>query len=158
MKKIICLLSLFLFLNASLANAEIRKGTDEFSGKIFFESKSYNIPTGAISLKKIGNNYKIIFWKPSISGEKFTRENIPIKIDDNDVEFLTVEENIFNQITKNIMDISIKSKVSQDVINKIKVANRVALKFYKDKGEPVIIVLPDEVLAEWKQVIEVEGN
>lgn len=44
-------------------------------------------------------------------------------------------------------------QIPKEVIEKLQTANRVALRFTQNSGSTFVYVLPDEVLAEWKQVI-----
>ncbi len=46
--------------------------------------------------------------------------------------------------------------VPLEAVDKLKNANRVALRFTRNNGFQFVYVLPDEVLAEWKQVIATE--
>ncbi len=169
MKKIICLLSLFLLLNASLVNAEIRKGTDSFTNGISI--RSYNEPESSLepitSFKKILSNesasYEIMLRKSELielKGMLLADSPLELKIGNNPV--LEIKDYKY-KITKTHKDYLtfyntvINAKIDKDVADKIRYADRVALRFecinYHD-----VYVLPDKVLNEWKQVIEVEGN
>lgn len=164
LKRIFLLSIMFLFLCGSIADAEIIKGKDDFTGgKTCYSTYKFSSDESICFTKiydKNLENYELEFWKKSLLGENYARIPIEIKVDDNPIQKIEVKE--INSLPTDPFSrtapvvISNKADISQSIIGDIKDSRRVALKAYKDKYSPVIVVLPDTVLAEWKEVIETE--
>lgn len=152
LKKIVLILVVFFAFSISIVSAEIKTTNDEFSGSMVLQSEQ-EVLAGVITLQKDKNDCELLFWTLSKRGERFSKAPILIKIDNDPDRELAVSEEVFRHISKVVKAITVKIKLPQKTIDEIKNSNRVALKIFKDQGDPSIIVLTDDILAEWKQVI-----
>lgn len=163
MKKIALILVLVMLLGMATASAEITRGIDDFTGGNRINSSTVTANPSQLKqlvLRKLvaGKNSYYEIW-----GERLTTKNFlfkdtffEIKIDSSPVINIDVKEassmtymdgpNMFSWVTV---------PISPDIIEQIKGATRVALRFQINAGD-FVYVLPDAVLAEWKQVIATE--
>ncbi|WP_434132767.1 hypothetical protein KIAC18_000298 [Sporomusa sphaeroides] len=163
MKRIALILVLIMVLGMAVASAEITQGKDKFTGgnKINSVTETSNpSELKQLVLRKIitGNSPSYELW-----GERFTTKNflfkktfLEMKIDDTPIISINVKEtsamtymdgpNMFSWVTV---------PISSDIVEQIKIANRIALRFQTASGS-YVYVLPDAVLAEWKEVIAAE--
>ncbi|EGO65615.1 hypothetical protein [Acetonema longum] len=164
MKRTVLVFVLIMLVGVTSTHAKFIPGTDQFTGGKTYSS-TYNPGDyePSVSFTKIisGNivSYEIRFFNRAVSGEKFTKDPIEIKIDDYPVQTIPITEASSMPIDLEDKDITwnrSKAPTPQNIIDQIKVAKRVALKVYTDKYAPAVIVLSDEALAEWKQVISME--
>lgn len=156
------MLVLVTLMGMSVVNAEIRRGEDTFTGTKRINSVVSGNPTELQSLifAKIPQSknidYEITAVRTTFKDFIFTDTFMEIKIDDNPILQLPVKEAKKMSLVKE-SDIfsNVVVSVPNDVVEKIKDAKRVACRFQIASGS-YVYVLPDAVLAEWKQVINTE--
>lgn len=161
MKKLALLFICFMFVGGSFCSAEIVENKDNFTGgKLLISNTSCKLDMENklkwFSLyKNINHNNVSYKLKASVTTyDKFT-------LSENKAEISLDTGNVFFLEVINRRDIPIDSKhnvavnyeISQEVIQGIRESNRVALRFTQNNGSQFVYVLPDSVLAEWKQVI-----
>lgn len=162
MKKIILLSLIFILILLPSTQAKISEGHDSFTGGEWYKSGNYidgsNEWIGlykVISKKNV--SYGITFSEETLHYIKFARETAEIKVDDNSIKQIPITEvSSRPTLTTGISLIGLTATVPQEQIEKIKIAQKVALKFKQENGTSVTVVLPDSVLAEWQQVINTE--
>lgn len=162
MKRILILCMVFVFALSGLASAEIESGLDKFTNnKEYFTiyEAGYKESVGFTKIIDTTPLCKITFSKNVPDENRYTGKYAEIKIDNGLVENLEIVENTSMKtgIYKSSGDfIWCKALVPQDTVNRLLNAKRVALKVYLEKSPADIYVLPDSVLAEWKEVIATE--
>lgn len=163
MKKIILMFVVMLMAGGSVASAKITHGVDEFEGAAIINSIQNPKDSGLVSLmfQKISGSKEQIF-KIEVQANTFpkltlAKEPVMIKIDDNLKHTLQVNgyKNITAVFGRDVFT-RLDVEVPLAVINELKVANRVALKFTQNNGSTFVYVLTDDVLNEWKEVIATE--
>ena len=163
MKRIALILVLIMLLGAMVASAEITRGKDSFTGGVTVNAYS---SAGDSSKLKALYFTKIIETEPveyelqatRISFRDFILQNMPveIKIDSHDTQRLKVKEASSMPLVNDsevYSDVTVTIPI--DLISQINGSNRIALRFQTASGS-YIYVLPDAVLAEWKEVIAAE--
>lgn len=163
MKRIIFTVISILLLG-NIACAEISQGTDSFTGgKTYTSGYHFAKDESAYFGKILDSNspiYKVSFWAKAMLGERYSKTPLEIKIDDMPIQTIEIKElpsiptDPFNKNAPVL--IRVEASVPSNIVDQIKIAKRVALKVYKDKFSPIIIILPENVLVEWKQVINTE--
>lgn len=161
MRRIAFFLLLIMIMGMAVASSEIRHGIDNFTGGKRYTSGNYLANQEWIGLRKLidGNivTYEALFSEEELKNTKFSSNSGEIKIDDNPVDMVVIKDISSNPTINNgISFIRLTALITVEQVERIKNANRVALKFYKVNGNPAVIVLPDTVLAEWKEVIATE--
>lgn len=162
LKKIALVLCLTILLGMGIASAKITRGFDDFTGGMTINSGTIGEPLRLKNLyfSKIVNTnpiqYEIQVVRETYRGNAFANTFIEIKIDDYPAYQITVKEsNVIPLVNKNDIYSDITVSVPYDIVQKIKDAKRIALKLPTGTG-PFVYVLPDNVLAEWKEVIAME--
>lgn len=163
MKKITLVLALIMLLGMSVTSAEIGRGTDDFDGSQWVTSGTVLNSNGewiGFQRKTIGaeKEYYISLASKAFSYIKFAKEDAEIKIDDHPVGKMKIKEvsSMPAPLDSKMSYIDVKSVVPMEIVQQIKTAKRVAVKFYRENSVPEVYVLPDAVLAEWKEVINME--
>lgn len=85
----------------------------------------------------------------------YSKKDVQIKID-NDIFNLKVAEITFNNYGYSRKSISSKVEVSHEVAGKLLTSQKVAMRIYFENGKMHTFDIPENVLAEWKQVIAME--
>lgn len=162
MRKIALILSFMMLLGITLASAEITRGEDTFTGGKTINSGTSADPSELKSLyfsKTVQVNaveYEIQATRVTFKSFIFSSTFIELKIDENPVHKMVVKEtSMMPLVNKNDIYSSITVPVQNDIVQEIKDAKRIALRFQTVAG-PYVYVLPDSVLAEWKEVIDTE--
>ncbi len=154
---------LAMLMGIGAVSAEITRGEDDFTGSPIINSwtkgKEHSDFKSLYFRKYVNTSplaYEIDIYKYTFNDFIFTDTFMEIKIDDNPILQLPVKEakkmplaneyDIFSEIVVSIPN---------DVVEKIRDAKRVACRFQTASGS-YVYVLPDTVLAEWKQVIDTE--
>jgi len=163
LKKVVLILSLVMLMGMGVANAEITRGQDSFSGGVTINSvTNTSDPTELDQLvfRKCVNTspseYEL--WANRITSKEFLFTNtfIELRIDNNSTRKITITKNGIISLADGYKKYShITVPLSIEFIEQIKSAQRVALRFQTMTGSYVYI-LPDPVLAEWKEVINTE--
>jgi hypothetical protein len=162
LKKIALILTLAILLGMAVANAEIRRGTDKFSGGNVIGSYSNISDTvDSIVLFKIVTptsvEYAISARKSTVKEYAFSKTFLELKVDNEISHKIEVQEVLSLPTDKPFINWnSVKAPVSLEIIDQIKNGKRVALRFQVIGGYSPVVVLPDEVLVEWQQVIATE--
>ncbi|HML33858.1 hypothetical protein [Sporomusa sphaeroides] len=161
MKRIALVLVLIILTGTMVVSAEIRTGTDSFTGGSRYTSGNYLDDEKWVGLRKIIDGdkmlYELLFSEKDLKHVKFTQDNGEIKIDNNPINSIIIKEtSSMPTINSALSHIRLSATISLEQIEPIKNANRVAFRFCKTDGTTSIIILPDAVLAEWKDVINTE--
>ncbi len=163
MKKVALILCLAMLLGIGVVSAEINRNSDYFSGGVSISSHTtMTYPVDRLSLIKTTGSASTeysIFAKVTSSKEfSLVKTFIELKIDDAPTHSIDIREGSSLQATDNryMISSSIKVPLAPEYIDEIKNAKRVALRFQTLGGYTPIYVLPDNVLAEWKEVIATE--
>lgn len=163
MKKLVLLFSCCIMIGISVCSAEIAKGIDQFTGgaKFISGTKGEDDATlGNILFKKIvtgtTEEYFIEADNEAYKERILADKSIEIKIDDNPICLLgNSNYKTYSPINWKMLAV-LTVNVPDNIIIKLRDANRVALRFTRNNGSQFVYVLPDNVLAEWKQVIATE--
>ncbi|SDN23116.1 hypothetical protein SAMN04488502_11525 [Dendrosporobacter quercicolus] len=150
-----------MLLGISIVYAEIREGRDQFTDGKWRTSGNFLDNQQWIGLRKISDGevtkYEILFSEKELKYVKFSEKSGEIKIDDKPVSQLQVGAvSSRPALSSGLSHLSLTITVSSEQIKSIETAQRVALKFRKTDGTSTVLVLPDAVLAEWKEVINTE--
>lgn len=161
MKKIALMLTLAMLLSMAVANAEITRGKDTFTNDIRISSVSNEVPSLQwIGFYKIlGNNsirQEIRVAAYSYPYRLFSSDYAELKIDEGPIYKLSVSNSKFTPITNTKIYIFSTLEVKDEIAEKIRDAKRIELRLYRDNGSSFVMILPDNVLAEWKEVIALE--
>jgi hypothetical protein len=151
-----------MLLGIGQASAEITRGEDTFTGGATINSV-ISTPNPAdldgLVFRKFANTdpkeYEL--WANRITSKSFLFSNtaIEIKIDSYPTEEIAIKKNGLITLADGRQYSHITAPLTSGDIEKIKMAKRIALKFPTAVGSYVYI-LPDAVLAEWKEVIAAE--
>lgn len=164
MKRFMLLLACCVLFGGGVSNAEISRGTDNFTGGDFIISGvdsnlSSNGKVSNISFCKTISAEKVIYeiFVKSKGLDRFTvsREDLQMNIDGRET-YKIISTNRMDSVIGGDHVVALDYTVENNVIEKIKDSGRVALKFTQNNGSQFVYVLPDDVLAEWKQVIATE--
>lgn len=162
MKRIIIALMLIVLFGMTVASAEITRGKDTFTGAIIINSGVHEKTSElkALYFRKIPQlknvDYQIEAVRINFKEFIFSDTFMEIKIDDSPIQELPVKEaKKMSLVRESDIYSSITILLPDDIIPQINTAKRIALKFQTAAG-PYVYVLPDSVLAEWKQVIATE--
>lgn len=162
MKRVAFFLALIMVLGIAVVNAEIRQLKDDFSGSTKIVSyTALERPVDSLSLIKItGTNPKYSVFAKLKSSKEFSLvktfwdlkidDKVPVQLDVRVGGVMVASDNRYMIVSSATVDIS------DSLINDIKNAERVALRFQTEGGYTPVYVLPDAVLAEWKEVINTE--
>jgi hypothetical protein len=171
LKKVALVLSLLILLGIGTASAEITRGEDTFTGGVRIRSYiEIEKPIQTLSfIKIVGDGFtgyemsatRKTYDMPEMRRigikESFVKTNIEINIDGVSSHSIGVQNLTLNPTNNSyIFTSGIKVVIPNDVSDKFKDAKRIALKFPIEDGTSLVYVLPDAVLAEWKEVINTE--
>ncbi|QJW47659.1 hypothetical protein HA075_18930 [bacterium BFN5] len=162
MKRIALILFLMVLLTRAVASAEIRHEEDKIANRTTVRSDNYvSESVDFISLMKtVTSNsaqFKIVAEKRTIKDFAFTKTFIEIQIDEHPVHVLEVGDISTTPTVSSVLFwFSVEVPVPQDIINELKTAKQVALRFQRVDAYSPVVVLPDNILAEWKEVINTE--
>ena len=162
MKKVVVLLiMLSCICSFQVSHAQIDKRIDSFDESIIMISynKIGNIDSLQLD-KEIKNNEEVIYTlllsSESNKDEKmYTKDDAMIKIDGVIYNVKVISNNYRHfEYTGDL--VNVKVDINQEIINKLKSSNKVSMRFYHRNGLANTLDIPDEILNEWKQVIEME--
>lgn len=162
MKKIILVLVSIMLLGIGQVSAEITRGEDKFTGGATINSvtnTSNPSDLDELVFRKFANTdpkeYEI--WANRVTSKSFLFSNttIEIKIDNHPTEEIAIKKNGLITLADGQLYSHITAPLTSGIIEKIKMAKRIALKF-PTASSSFIYILPDAVLAEWKEVIATE--
>lgn len=161
MKRISIVLIFILLLSVGIANAGVGKGFDKFTESVTINSNVYGNPHDlrALTFSKILNKNKLIYEivMENDTYEKFilASHSLIMRVNDDNIT-LPVKDYRTSTPIDNKINTTLTLDVPNEFIEKIKNANRVALKFTRNDGSTFVYVLPNNILAEWKEVITTE--
>ena len=162
LKKVALVLCFIMLLGIGVASAKITRGADAFSGAVIINSGVHGKASELESLyfRKIPQSssvdYQIHATRITFKDFIFANTFLEIKIDDNNAQQLPIKEaKNMSLVSERDIYSSITIVVPNDMISQINNAKRIALRFQTVSGSYVYI-LPDNVLAEWKEVIGME--
>lgn len=164
MKRVLLLCLACMMLVTAAVSAEVMKGKDSFTGGFYVSSWQYpehflksihfvkNIDEGVVSYD---------FSISRIRGKNSVLGNAPIEIkidnypvyDLKDYRYKLTGPDSYGVEYNSIIDVKFPTELAE----KIKDAKRVAIRFEDARGIQYPYVLPDDVLAEWKEVINTEA-
>jgi uncharacterized protein YeeX (DUF496 family) len=158
LKKVALILLLAMLLGIGVASAKILTNQDKFTGGTRYTSYNDNLKgVSSIGLHKIIDNqnvnYELNVSAYALPKENFSKEYAEIKVGQN----LAIKAEVKAvRLLPTLNYMSTDIKISDEAIQQILESERVALKLYVENGTPIVFVLPDNVLAEWKEVIATE--
>ena len=158
MKKFVLVLSLIMLLGMSVVNAEIREEVDQVTGAKRYTSSNHSTSQQTIDLRKIVEDHRILYGllvsEDAVKTVKFSLNNGEIKIDNKLVSPIIIAEISSTPIANSdLSSIRLNAVITPEQIEAIRLANNVTFTFHKNDGTSSVIVLPDNVLAEWKKLI-----
>lgn len=162
MKQIVLIFSLVMLLGIGPISAEILSGTDDFSQERWYKSSNFiQSDKEWVGLYKVFESnavrYGILYSEEAMKQIKFSQKQADFKIDESIIKQVDVTKVSFTPtLTTGINRIGINVIAPLDLIEQIKTAKNVSMRFYKENGAPVVLILPEPVLAEWKEVIATE--
>ncbi len=162
LKRIALILSLIMLLGISAVNAKIGQGVDDFDGSKSVSSSTSIEEDGWLSFsKKTSSTSKEYFISSSLKTLryiKFSREDAEIKIDDLPVQKILVKDvgSMPSPLNSQIAFIDVNIGVPAEIAQQIVSAKRLAIRIHKENNPPFVYVLPESVLAEWKEVMATE--
>lgn len=165
MKKLsifICILLLAL-VASGLANAEIRKGSDTFTGGTYVFS-DYSAPDGRsyVGFERVGtaktHMYKLVVSYKAVPGFLLSNTFVDIKINDNPVQHIPITA--YSKYPWKLSALGTVEQVGSDAkidvsaafVEEVKSAKRIAIKAYYETGVPMVHVLPDSIVTEWRKI------
>lgn len=162
MKKIALILALMI-LGTMAVSAKIGHGTDDFDGSKWTTSGT-SLDSGGkwIGFQRKTNDiekeYYISFSLKTFNYIKFSKDAAEIKIDNLPVQKLMVKDasSMPSPLEAKMSFIDVRVVVPIELVQQIGSAQRIAIRIFKENSVPEVYVLPDAVLAEWKQVIATE--
>lgn len=159
MRKIISLLIFTFFVGISLsADAYISERRDDFDDSKHVESYNDVNYLDGIGLKKIITRNKDTQYVISLSSDvknkeqRYSKKSVKLKMDDDIFEVKVLSS---FQYSENISTCEVEMPV--DLVPKLIAAQKVSMRFYRENGLVNTINIPDNVLAEWKEVIATES-
>lgn len=164
MKKVVVLLIMLCCLcSFQVSNAQIEKRIDSFDNTIRIFSVQQNIGQmkGQFNFIKIIAKNEAINYQLYASTEigkkySFSNDYAEIKINENIYKIKVLNSEDYNHTDNGLYDISLTVEIPNEIIDDLLASNKVSLRFHRENGWEDIVDLPDEVLNEWKQVIEME--
>ena len=167
MKKIALVLTLAMLLGMAVANAEITRGKDGFTEYITIASDSYNEKAiiTQVNLQKIITpetpQYELLlagYGHKDVRNFILSNSLIEMRVDDLPVYKLPVENYSLQPVPGSYGRVVSKGQFALPgkSIVEIKNSKRIAFRVTMEDGTRYVYVLPDAVLAEWKQVIALE--
>lgn len=76
-----------------------------------------------------------------------------VKIDETIYKANVVETKDYKDLYYGVGDLVCESQLPEEAIEPLKSAEKVALRYHRENGYRDVVELPDDVLAEWKEVI-----
>ena len=153
---------LFAFGIVSIVNADIRKKIDSFDETRIIRSVNQKIGDLAQFnfTKNIGEknsiNYLLYASSHLMKNNAYTKDFVEIKID-GEIYKINVTKNIdYKDTDHGLYAISTTAQFTDESIKALKTASKVTLRFHRENGFTDVVQLPDNVLAEWKEVISTE--
>lgn len=147
----------------SIVGAEVKKNHDGFTDGLKISSDVHpkwgadrvyfsKLITGELA------EYQLLINERLGMDMSLKDQSVEIKIDNSPVQELMQYKYKINKTNDNkyMFNSVLTMKIPIETITEIINARRVALRFERNNGLPIVYVLPDEVLAEWKQVIATE--
>lgn len=167
MKQTILLILCCFMLNMGVCSAEIRKGqVDEFDGSLNINSLNYNIGEFEYfnfyrEKHDLNSDYSFYVRKDCVYERQlvYAVEKVQIKVDDAIYDAKILKQNTrLKGYSFRIAsgDFSAEIEIDSKLIEVIKQAETVIVRFTYNNGIYDTIDIPDEVLTEWKQVINME--
>lgn len=162
LKKITLILFFMMFLTIAVASAEIRHEKDKAVNRTTIRSDNYvSESVDFISLIKTitptSVQYEIVAEKRTIQDFAFTKTFIEVQSDEKPIHMIEVGEVSTTPTVSSVLFwFSVKAPVQEEIINELKAAKQVTLRFQRVDDYSPVVVLPDNVLAEWKEVINAE--
>ena len=160
-KLLLCFIVLCFVGNSSISYAHIKRKVDSFDNSIRFVSYNDIDIINHIGLKKIyfsdgGIKYNIFLSSnASDKDDMYSKKDVEIKTDA-DISKVKVVDATITRFIYSADIIDSKVELSPELVEKIKNANKISVRFYKENGMANTINLSDKVVAEWKQVINTE--
>lgn len=162
LKRIIISLMLIMLLGITVASAEITRGEDQFTGGRTINSVT-STPNPAelegLVFRKFANTAPAEYelWANRVTAKSFLFSNtfIELRIDGIPTKEVAIKKNGLISLSDGKQYSHITVPLSIEIIEQIKSAKRIALKFPTVNGA-YVYVLPESVLAEWKEVIATE--
>lgn len=164
MKRVLALCMACMVLLSAVASAEVKKGKDSFTGGLNVGSyvKPENFFDTMYFIKTISDGY--ISYEFSISrirGKDSILGDAPIKIKVGQYPVCELKDYRYKATGPDSYGVKynsdIKVKFPSELANQIKDAKRVAIQYEDVLGMEWPYVIPDDVLAEWKEVINTEA-
>jgi len=168
MKKVI-LVAICCMLFNNVCSAKVSAYEDEFTGgmEIFSECKTnsnMNDELGTLILEKIVTTaeiqYTIELHSETFPWSYFSKSPLQINIDGSTYNVLFVKSDVIKTVERTNL-LSAYYKVDPTIAEKIATAKRVAIKyqildtqFGDNRTWDYVYVLPEEILNEWKEVIQ----
>jgi hypothetical protein len=156
-------LALIILLSALPASAEIRHGRDEFTNGTVIGSyiNVADVIDSIFLVKTVTSNsseYEIGAKSKTLKDFAFAKTFIEVKIDENPTHKIEVKGVSSTRVPSSMVTywFTVVAPANNQIISEIKLAKRVALRFQRVDNYSPIYVLPDAVLAEWKEVIAAE--
>lgn len=166
MRRVAFLCIILVFLLCSIAKASISNDVDSFTGEKIYRSVYKFEETGtksSLAFKKIFNgnavSYEVSTFEDNFTYVHFSKEPAEIKIDDKPVQTLQIKKTYsFPSSMSKISLIGAVAIVPEGMEEDIKTANRVAIRFYLDSGVTSTMIVPDNILKEWQEVINTKNE
>ncbi len=163
MKKVVGLLIMLCCLCLSqVSYAEFDKRVDSFDETIRFYSVNQDVSDFVQlnfykSFSKDKNEYYRIYAATHfLKKYDFSKDYAELKIDGNIYKVDVIKTEDYKYSNNGLYSISLTVEIPNEIIDDLLASNKVSLRFHRENGWEDIVDLPDEVLAEWKQVIEME--
>jgi len=160
-KLLLCFIVLCFVGTNSVSYAYIKRNVDSFDESVLLMSFNQpNISTGITFSKRCFKEgeikYNILLSSDaSDKYDMYSKKDAEIKTDAEISEAKVINTKI-KRFTYSADLISSEVELTPALVEKIKDANKISMRFYKENGMANTINLSDNVLAEWKQVINME--
>jgi len=163
MRKIAVLALIILAFGMATAFAEVKTFPDNFTNGLIVRSECLNDKEFKVIhffkyIDQPSVKYSIYFSKETMQEFAFEGSFVEIKVDNNPVQKINVEEVVNFPIPRRPSFVTsfTRTTIPNDVITEIKTAKRVALRFHFMNGITSDFILPDSLLSEWQQAINTE--
>lgn len=160
MKKVIALAVMIGFLSINAVSyAYIDRRVDSFDGTVTTYSVWLELcDLAQLTLIKVNKKLEGVHFEIDIATDvlkkyDFSKDFAEIKINNIIYEMRVLKNQYYKDTDYGLYPISSNVQIPEEAIKPLKSAEKVALRFHRENGHQDVVELPDDVLAEWKEVI-----
>ncbi len=161
-KFLLIMMTLIIFCIPTTASAKISRDVDDFDNKISISSRFEKMERfDSVFLTKLFKGEKVShYWTFVIDDMRwwfFNKDYCEIKIDDS-ISKINVTTTMSNVVNSNTLLTGAIISVPPDMLDQINEASKITFRIYFQDQPPVTWNVPQNVLEEWKTVINSSKN